>query len=241
MNAFDIVKTALRLLAILLMAVPIVLTAMFFAATEPFSLKYFYIYDLPLVILSVVFGILIPITTMVFSIRRVRKNKGVLLLFIAAALSTLVAVPTAALVTVCDSICSYTDDISNYGVYDDYTSESILSCKGDLLLPTGSFELSEYQYRYGADNERFYIYTVMHFDSKTDYDQQIENLTAYEVEYDGAHDCRVSTADETNKLAVIWKASNDENSITMLLIYDRYNYSAEYDRKLELQNVEDLL
>lgn len=239
MGAFDIVKRILRMLAILLMIVPIVLTAVFIAETEPFSLKFFHIDDFGCVLLSVVFGILIPIITIVFSIRRVRKNRGIMLLFIAAVLSAAIGIPTAMLMTVGDSICSYTDDVGDYGIYDDYATECIAFYNGKDLLPSDdSFELREYRYRYVANNDCFYAYSEICFDSRLDYDAQLERLNSYDVGYDGTYDCKVSSADETEQLALIWKASPDEQSITMLLIYDHYH--SGYDRMMELQGADDL-
>lgn len=239
MSISDNLKKALQLLAIISMAVPIIFTVFCLMATEPFSLEYFHIGNFTAVILPVVFGILLPLTLMIFSIRRVKQGKGVLLLFIAVVLCAVITVPSGLLVTTGDCICSYTDDADDYGVYDNYVSERLAGYDGDELLPPqNAFGLSEYQYKYCANDDCFYIYTVMHFDTRADYEAQTEKLASYELEYDGAYDCRVSSADETNQLAAIWKASDDDNTITMMLIYDHYH--SGYDRMMELQHVDEL-
>lgn len=232
------VKSALRLLAIGNMAVPIIFTLVCLMSTEPFSLEYFHIGSLTYFCLSIVFGIIIPLILIVFSIRRIRQDKGVLPLFLVCVLCVIITIPTALAVTVGNSICSYSDDADDYGVYDSYVSDRLSYYNGDELLPQSTFGLREYQYQYCANDDCFYIYTVMHFNTKADFEAQTERLASFELEYDGAYDCRVSSADETNQLAAIWKVSDDDNTVTMMLIYDHYH--SGYDRMMQLQHVDGL-
>lgn len=146
--------------------------------------RFFAICKIDVFTLILIVSIIIPLVLCACSILSVRIKKEVLskIIHISCIVILYIWVVVTAIFTgfFRGGISSYTDKIDNYGLYDEYVSNSLKSYEIEDFLPDSSIITSDckysYNYNYGPFSENYRIETEVAFKSEETFQKELERL-----------------------------------------------------------------